>query len=228
MGGYMVDTLLWKNIESFAKNNFNIWSNDGQFIFAEQAWRAIVDAGLADYTDEIERHRVLIRLMTIATFYGEFCDLVFDEYFCRDEILDWLDDEEMFCSIRIWQIIGERFYKDEKISGNRMIWHDGDDCSKRTYSDYLIEALNEIIDECRDEVFKAMKKGFGGEVELFIALYVTAYTREDGTEYNIHNFTEDDWANFGVEIDDLSFDSDQERGYYWVSIGMPRSPKENV
>ena len=49
--------------------------------------------------------------MAIATFYKEFCDLVFDEYFCRDEIIDWLDEEEMFCPIRIWQIIGGRFYK---------------------------------------------------------------------------------------------------------------------
>ena len=47
----MVDTLLWKYLKNFTKNKFNVWSNNGQLIFAELVWQAIVNAGIADYSD---------------------------------------------------------------------------------------------------------------------------------------------------------------------------------
>lgn len=90
-----------------------------------------------------------------------------------------------------------------------------------------VEALNELIDSYRDEVYIALKRGFGYELNLFMAMLITRYTRHDGTEYNIKEFTDTDWAIFGISDDDFNLDRDEERGLC-CEMGMPRSPQENV
>ncbi|PKM80303.1 MAG: hypothetical protein CVU89_14525 [Firmicutes bacterium HGW-Firmicutes-14] len=80
-------TLLWNDISDFARGKFDVWTGEGQHVWAEQAWEGIIQAGLADYKDEIERHIVLIRLMALVTMYREFCDLVWQEAFYREDIV---------------------------------------------------------------------------------------------------------------------------------------------
>jgi|GEM_PF-6909737 hypothetical protein len=56
-------------------------------------------------------------------------------------------------------------------------------------------------------------------------MLVTVYKAENGEEHDINKVTDAELNEF-IHYDELTFD--EERGYYWISIGMPRSPKENV
>lgn len=223
----MQKTLFWGEFEKLACYSlFNVWAGEGQFLWAKQAWNAVVKAGLADYRDEIERHIVIIRLMTLATFYNEFRDLVWDEYFDREIVSEWMQDEEFFHPIRIFQIIGPDFYKDENIAH---YFKNDSEFIIGNYLEIYVEALNDLIDRHRDEVFNALISGFGDEVNLFMSLLITGYSRDDGTDYKgIDELTDEEWKKFGITEDGFDLKDNEEDGLYWINIGMPRSPRENI
>ncbi|MBW9173378.1 hypothetical protein [Clostridium estertheticum] len=75
----------WEEISEYVSGLFNVW-DDNDIKWGKAVWKAISNNGLASYSNEIERHTVVIRLMTLATIYNEFHDLVFDEYFSRNGI----------------------------------------------------------------------------------------------------------------------------------------------
>ena len=204
--------LTWNEVADFAYNKFSVWVGNDHHKWAEYAWNKLIDTGLASYVDEIDRHIVLIRLMTLGAMYKEFCYLVFDEYFSVEEVAqDWLDDEEFFCPIRIWQLVGPDFYRH-------------DDIGEREYDDLLAEALYELINSQRIKVYRALYKGFGDDWEIFISMLASGYVNEEPQE----DFTKETWEKFGERIDPESLDEDEERGFYWITLGMPSSPHENV
>ena len=196
---------MWEEVAPFAFNKFSIWANGGGRYWAEHAWNFIVKAGLADHKDEIERHIVLIRLMTLATMYLEFCDLVWDEYFEREDIVkeEWLEDGNLFNSIRIWQIVGTDFYRDEEIGSK-----------EKTI--LLTEALNGLIDKYRKEVYEALVKGFGNDENLFFSMLLSQHMTD------AEGFDETTYGN------DCELSREEHLGLSWVYLGMPASPKECV
>ncbi|MHB1421389.1 MAG: hypothetical protein ACYCX4_17710 [Bacillota bacterium] len=205
----------WEDICEFASGKFDVWANNAGQLWAEKAWNKLVKNGLAAYENEIQRHIVIIRILTLAVLYNEFCDLVWNEYFDNSMVSssDWLNNDEFFHPIRVWQLVGKDFYGDEKI-------HDIDT------DDLLNEAILELIDKQRNIVYEASNKGFGNDLELFFSLLLTRYSREDGSEYNIDELSEKERKDLKLDRDYL--DENEERGFYWVSIGMPRSARENV
>ncbi len=205
--------LTWDEVSSFASGKFDVWANNAGTLWAEKAWNMIIKAGLADYEDEIERHIVVVRLLTLAVMYNEFCDLVWDEYFDYGIIgsYDWMTDENFFNPIRVRQLIGQDFYTDEVIN-------------EEDEDSVLSQAIIELIDKQRPIVYNVLKKGFG--FDLFFSLLLTRYSKEDGSEYGIDTITEREREELKLDYDKL--DQNEEKGSYWVSIGMPRSPKENI
>lgn len=201
--------LQWDDISNFAEDKFNVWSNDAGQLWAKKAWNILEKEGLTEYKNEIERHIVIIRLLTLATMYNEFCYLVWDEYFDYPMVgTYWLDDEVFFNPIRVWQLVGIHFYKEEKIEEIEV-------------EDLLTEALLELIDNQRNLVYGALNKHL--REDLFWSLILTRYTKEDGTEYDIEKLTAEDEKM--IDYDQL--DENEERGLYWITIGMPRNPLEN-
>lgn len=195
----------WEDISEYARGLFSVWAGDEGIKWAEKGWKAIDNAGLTSYSNEIQRHSVIIRLMTLATIYHEFYDLVFDEYFSRDDIQDWIYESESlnFHKIRIWQLIGKDFYENNDLF----------ECLDEYYDELnlLIEAVNELIDDHREEIYSALVKYYTDDVDLFISLLSQAYS-----EFNEES----------VDIEDLS--RGEEMGMQWIFIGMPRSPRENI
>jgi len=88
----------------------------------------------------------------------------------------------------------------------------------------LSQAIIELIYKQRPIVYNVLKKGFG--FDLFFSLLLTRYSKEDGSEYGIDTITEREREELKLDYDKL--DQNEEKGSYWVSIGMPRSPKENI
>ena len=75
-------TLTWATVdEELAKDLFHIWISGADYEWAQDAWRRLTDAGLTafDDDDELERHRVVIRFLTLAAIYHRFCDNSFRE-----------------------------------------------------------------------------------------------------------------------------------------------------
>ena len=207
--------LAWPDITDWAYNMFNVWIGDGQHLWAEYAWNLIINAGLADYRNEIERHVVMLRLITLGIMYREFCEVAFDEYFDIDSLVyDWLDNED-FCQIRIWQLVGREFLADETIEDVDSI------------TNYAILCLT---DDLRDDIYKVLRKGFGDDIRLFISMYLTSQYSDDGSEFDYSQMKEQEWAEIEQEWDfeSLTLWDSEGRALCWVLMGMPRSPLENI
>jgi len=197
----------WEGISEYASGLFNA-GGDNNIKWAGAAWKAISNKGLASYSNEKERHIVIIRLMTLATIYNEFHDLVFDDCFCRDDIYDWIYDSEIlnFHRIRVWQLVGKDFYCDEDLK--KSVINQFDEYNEM---DLLIEDVNELIDEQREKVYLALVKHYTDDIELFISLLSTTYSEFDKEFIDIENLSEA-----------------EESGLYWICQRMPRSPRENI
>lgn len=208
--------ITWADISSWAYNMFNVWVSDGQHRWAEYAWNFMVKAGLADYKNEIERHIVMLRLITLGIMYREFCEVAFDEHFDIDSLVyeDWLDNED-FCRIRIWQLVGREFLANEPIEDE---------------DDMMNYAIIRLTDELRDNVYRALRKGFGDDLRLFISMYLTCQCRDDGSEFDCSQMNEQEWADLDQDLnyDTFTLWDSEGRALQWIHIGMPRSPLENI
>ncbi len=213
---YEKKTLMWKDVSSFVHDKTNVWVSGGGQRWVKLAWDAVTKAELAGYRDEIERHIVLIRLMTLMMMYLEFCDLVWDESFEKEDIVreGWIEDGGIFDSIRIWQIIGTDFYRDEGIGG-------------ADKTDLLTEALIHLIDKHRKEVYEALERGWGGDDKLFVSMLASPDIGDAETQDSLTDVAEEicksrygeDYSGMGVR---------ERRGLDWVTLGMPSCSGEHV
>lgn len=146
--------LKWDEIEYEVEQ---IWRGKPELIWAKKAWRGIINEGLASYKNEIEKHLVLIRLLTLATIYKEFYSITLDESFdLESEYYDWVEHIEI-SSFRMGQIVGNDFEIDLEDYDNEL----------------LDRAIIHLINESKYEVFVAIIKEFGNEEKLFHWLWIT-------------------------------------------------------
>lgn len=132
--------------------------------------------GLADYTSELERCRVLIRLMCLGIIYREFCDLARDEWL-EPYYKEWAEDLDL-SSFRTAQLVGPEFEKDDYVNED----------------DLLEWALNELIDKERNLIIKALRREMGGDAGVFVSLWKT-----------IEDYGDDEEAEYEI-LNDVSFD----------------------
>lgn len=84
--------------------------------WAQKSWTTLEANGLTSYESEIEKCKVHIRLLVLADFYKQFCDVAYEESY-DDGGLFLLCDE--FLSIikpspfHVGQLVGEGFYPGE-------------------------------------------------------------------------------------------------------------------
>lgn len=191
--------LLWSDIKQYSGILFGVWAGIEQYLWAEEAWGAIVKAGLANYRNSEEKQIVLLRLMCLATMYHEFCELAFDLSFQRnDETSEWLA-HGVINPLRLWEFPKPKWLE-------QVIFNNPDD----------LEGLAcLLIDEHRDEIYKALVRGFD---DLFVSMLMTAYEDNESIRW-----ADNDGEKFYDTLSDV-----EERAFYWISIGMPRNPGENV
>jgi len=84
--------------------------------------------------------------------------------------------------------------------------------------DDLVELVCDLTDGLRDNVYNALVREFGSDFELFRTMLMSYYDQD---------FTEDELMNW-QEMDVDNLDINEERAWYWICNGMPRSPGENV
>lgn len=186
----------WEDVEGM----FDHWAGKPEFHWARNAWSALGKAGLTLFSDQIERTAVMVRIMTLATIYREFCHLAFYEEMDSPDYAWWADSLGI-SPFRIAQIVGRGFERGE-----------ADDCDESEHR-LLHAALSELVDGNRRKVCEALVKGFGGESNLFYALWISPQGKPDGSEDHRVEPPED--VLLGQITDSKA------RAFSWITEGMP-------
>lgn len=154
-------TLDWKDVEDAADEMFRVWADGRELEWAEFAWGVLGEAGLTSFCNRLERARVQVRLMVLATMYREFCWLCWDE---KDEpIYSWWMDALSLDHFTLGQLVGSDFALDRD-------WDAEDE-------DALIAAaVVRLLQEERERLVPHLTAGMGGTAHLFAAFYLTNYT----------------------------------------------------
>ncbi|MEL0591258.1 MAG: ATP-binding protein [Planktothrix rubescens PR222] len=206
----------WHDIQKSASEIFNIWENGPELKWAEDAWSKLDLEGLTSYKNELDKHIVLIRFLTIGTLYHEFCQFAFEEM-ANIDYFSWaeaLDSEKLFLSpFRLGQLLGSSFMPEEEI-------YDSD-----AEQSLLPEFIGSLVEQQREIVVAALVNGFDGESLLFAHLWLSPHGVDQENKY--YDEDEDSWiydeSNTVETIEDVLANAtfDKMTAFEWVMDGMP-------
>lgn len=146
----------WADISEDVQEIFHVWYEDHhqeELRWAKDAWNGLQKRGLTAYATEVEKALVLVRLMTLATMYHEFCELAWQEVFEPAYVL-WAD-ELGISQVRVGQLLGP----------NQMV--NSDDSED---ADLFEAGLGLLIDQNRSEIYSALVVHFGDCTGIFVSL----------------------------------------------------------
>ena len=190
------------------------------------AWGQLVEAGLASYRDDLERHLVIIRLITLAWMYHHFKLKV---HFGFEEAWMWsnVDFFEMRNNFGISAFrMGQLAQPDRHL--DRIFTYDTND-------DELVDSMMPIIvQQQRPFLFNALVDAYGSVAELFDSLWqVYGSISDDGIYYaNKNEWPPEHWSHFtdmwsieerivdGLEMEVFYDKREKVRGFEWVANGM--------
>ena len=156
------EKLRWADVSSAAEVVFSIWVGHPEIRWAKAAWRHIINAGLADYANELEYCKVCLRFFAMADIYYDWCSIAWDEDHSDEAILDASEYFEMH-PFRLGQLIGPKELIEKRI----------------TQDELLKSAICALVGTARTEVVDAIRCGFGGTIELFISLLNSNTSRKE-------------------------------------------------
>jgi len=148
----------WEEVKGAAQAAFNVWVSGGELQWAKEVWERMVAAGFANYSNEIERHRVAVLFLGLAGLYRDFCSLAWNE---RDEpTYSYWGEELHLDQFVIGQLVGP----DPRIDKN--------------------EGLSHLVNAARPQVTRLLTQLFGSVDSLFVALWRTGQecTNEEDDE----------------------------------------------
>jgi len=211
----------WEDVSRDAESMFHVWSDGRELEWAKKSWEALAKRGLTSYSNQIEKTVVMIRLMTLAAIYRDFCE----ESFCgtkEPEYTCWADDLSL-STFRVAQCAGAEFHKDK-------------DTDDKGLSE---SALLELMETARSEIHKVLLAEFGGDSLLFVSLWNTVdYSRDEdleafendgeGTEVKqdgddrgneVRPTANINWREFAESIlNDAT--GEKEKAFNWIQEGM--------
>jgi hypothetical protein len=219
----------WTDIPKEVRDSlFRVWTDARELLWAEKCWGYLDKRGLTAYSNEVTKVRVLVRLMSLAEIYREFCDRAWEEqYDC--ELVAWASELDLN-RFRLAQCVGPTF------DGNTV---DDDD-------ELFGAALMSLAKEARREIYDVLIKEFGGESYLFVSLWNTVeFQRKDdayvddeedepdrpdrltaqrgiGTDGAYPEETEINWLE-GADVILYDVTADKMSAYEWITQGMPRA-----
>jgi hypothetical protein len=141
----------WVQVREVMDRAFCIWTGSPELRWARLAWTHLANDGLTTAEDQIGHVRVHVRALVLASFYRDWCAVVWDEVHDDSPGL-WLHDADVD-RLHIGQLVGPDIDLSE----------DPDEA--------LEEALNALMKEERPAVIAALLKGFGDVPGLFVSLW---------------------------------------------------------
>ena len=154
----------WEKIKPVI-NNFTVWHGCPEIAWFQKAWNGIQKAGLADYTNEEERHWVIIRGITLGLMYNEFCQLAWDEYTDDESLIAELQWKHSLSLFRLGNMVDKNF-KVTEADDSQLFFH----------------AISELEGTRRLEVYDAICAEFENSAMLFVGLWIS---REEGNNQNM-------------------------------------------
>jgi hypothetical protein len=181
----------WEEVKEAAQAAFNVWVAGGELPWAKEVWDRTVAAGIANYSNEIERHRAAILFLGLAGLYRDFCALAWDE---RDPpTYSYWAEELNLDDFVLGQLTGP------------------DPCVEKSH------ALNHLVNAARPKVVELLRQLVGDVNSQFVSLWRAGPDGEnekdddcDGndslTDYEILNdatpekVTAYSWLESGAEV----------------------------
>ena len=163
----------WEDVAGAAAKMFNVWMDGSEVKWAEEAWRHLYAAGLANRESVLDETAAKLRLVTLAQIYQEFCGLAWDEN--PETPLDYLAEDLEIDPLALG-ILAAASDADE-------FGDAGDEFELRE------AALVAVTHGQRSEIFECLKAAYGGDVQLYTRLWHTrsANAEEDseGNEFEV-------------------------------------------
>jgi hypothetical protein len=190
----------WEDVEPAARVLVHVLADGGDVAWMKEAWERLGRLGLTRHNGtEVDRTRVLIRLLTLGHLYWDWSATVLRE----ETDIGWdmeLAEEKLnlhrFCLGQIW----------------------GEAPAQRDDGSPDLEfVLYELADAERPTVAGALIEAFDGELGLFIALWrslVIPPAAEDDEGAGYDAVEDDDIVNFEIAGEKLA-------GWNWIQEGCP-------
>ncbi|MBN1125073.1 MAG: hypothetical protein JXA82_08695 [Sedimentisphaerales bacterium] len=168
--------------------------------WGKEAWAILEKAGLTRYTGEFERYDCIFRFLMLGGLYREFCDIAFDSY----EYLDydiWVESLDLDPKVILTLLKRNPDWKPVKEES----WDPLEDNS-----------LDFLVEQHRDEVYKALLAGFGNVNLLYAWFWNWTHTPDPSF---VH---EDEEETNPVDDPFWPETIDRMQAFEWISEGCPR------
>jgi hypothetical protein len=185
----------WEDVRAAAEAAFDVWESGGELQWAKEVWGRTVAVGIANYSNEIERHRTAVLLLGLAGLYRDFCALAWEE---RDPpTYSYWAEELNLDDFVLGQLVGP----DPRIKKK--------------------DALNHLVNAARPQVVSLLEQFFGNVNSLFVSLWRTGTDSvneedDDGNE-------EDDDGDEDERLSDAEILNDDTpekvAAYSWLDSG---------
>lgn len=150
-------TIEWEEVADLFRQ-FCLFVDEPEMRWFKKAWQDFVQAGKASYENEVERHWVLARAVALGVMFIEFADRAVEEHHDAQSILIELTAyEDTFNLVRLGSMADKDCLSDE-----------GDE------SELFVEALGNLVNRCRCEVYDALVTVFGNPMTLFVSLWLSS------------------------------------------------------
>lgn len=192
----------WDEFHGIAAEVFDVWVSGSEQTWARYAWGSLRRAGLTAFDTEVERGRVVCRLLAVSVLYREFCVRAFDE----GSTGEWYFDTGA--------VVGEHPLVDPFVLG-QLAERDGVDADDEVGAEFeggsaQAYAIRELVRSVYPDVASALLVDLR-QTLLFASLWASA---EGGVRYPLHDDEVHEAVNTDVTGSKMS-------AWDWVDRGMP-------
>ncbi len=170
----------WEEIEDIAETIFNIWSDNPELQWAEQAWQILDEQKLTGYESPLEKLQVIVNFLTLGHIYHIFCNTAFDESTYFKDCIIYCMPQLQECDVYISSLSLGILLKIDLETYEKKL-------SNLDEEELIPHLLIEATEKNFDNLFKALLSGFGSRNELMISLW-NSNVNEDG--YKISHINE--------------------------------------
>jgi len=165
-------TMSWNEIRNAARAIFKVWVDQPEMKWAKRAWLHLRAKGLTSYRTDAERTMVLVRLGTLGLMYREFCEIAFDEDQGSFEWVEW--DQLGIESSSLLELARPEADSNDEEGRTAENSKEGETDERDADGAFdTNDALRELSQRVRPEIYEALKDGFGGDSILFASMWRT-------------------------------------------------------
>ena len=157
------DGIDWADVSEAASRMFDVWCGGGEILWVEECWNHFGKAGLTRNATPLEATESLLRLVSLARIYEEFCGLAWDEnpetpisYLAED-----LDIDPLALGILGGQSSADAFWDAE------------------SSHELQRAALTAATTAQRQEIYNCLVNAYGGVTELYSRMSATNQSSQE-------------------------------------------------